>query len=152
IRVYLTLAQLKKICARGFETIPSKIKTMEECYMEKAVVVFSGGQDSTTCLLWALEEFDEVETVTFLYGQRNDKEVACAKNIAEELGVKQKIIEIDTLQQLTENAMTNQEMEITEDGDIQNTFVPGRNHVILSYAAEIGTASCRESEQSSGVH
>ena len=103
--------------------------------MEKAVVVFSGGQDSTTCLLWALEEFDEVETVTFLYGQRNDKEVACAKNIAEELGVKQKIIEIDILQQLTENAMTNQELEITEDGDIPNTFVPGRNHVFLSYAA-----------------
>lgn len=103
--------------------------------MEKAVVVFSGGQDSTTCLLWALEEFDEVETVTFLYGQRNDQEVACARHIAKELGVKQKIIEIDTLRQLTDNAMTSKEIEIKEDGDIPNTFVPGRNHVFLSYAA-----------------
>ena len=72
--------------------------------MEKALVVFSGGQDSTTCLLWALEEFDKVETVTFLSGQRHDAEIECAKKIANEVGVNQKIIQMDLLNQLTENA------------------------------------------------
>ena len=102
--------------------------------MEKAVVVFSGGQDSTTCLLWALEEFDEVETVTFLYGQRHEAEVECAQMIAKELGVKQKIIEMDLLNQLTENALTRKDMKIEEDV-IPNTYVEGRNHIFLSFAA-----------------
>jgi len=107
---------------------------MEECTMEKAVVVFSGGQDSTTCLLWALEEFAEVETVTFLYGQRHALEVDYAKKIAKDLDVKQKIIQMDLLNQLTENALTRKEIEI-EEGEIPNTFVEGRNHIFLSFAA-----------------
>ena len=107
---------------------------MEECTLEKAVVVFSGGQDSTTCLLWALEEFKKIETVTFLYGQRHELEVECAERIAKELGVKQKIIQMDLLNQLTENALTRKEMEI-EEGEVPNTFVEGRNHIFLSFAA-----------------
>lgn len=103
--------------------------------MEKAIVVFSGGQDSTTCLLWALEEFNEVETVTFFYGQRHELEVDCAKKIAKDLGVKQKIIQMDLLNQLTENAFTRKELEIEEAGEIPNTFVEGRNHIFLSFAA-----------------
>lgn len=104
--------------------------------MNKAVVVFSGGQDSTTCLLWALKEFDEVETVTFSYGQRHHLEIQCAQNIANELGVKQKLIEMDVLHQLTENALTRSDMEIeAEEGDVPNTFVEGRNHIFLSFAA-----------------
>lgn len=103
--------------------------------MEKAVVVFSGGQDSTTCLLWALEEFDEVETVTFLYGQRHELEVEYAKKIAQDLGVKQKIIQMDLLNQLTENALTRQEIEIEEEGNLPSTFVEGRNHIFFSFAA-----------------
>ncbi|AOV07329.1 7-cyano-7-deazaguanine synthase QueC [Sporosarcina ureilytica] len=102
--------------------------------MEKAVVVFSGGQDSTTCLLWALEEFDEVETVTFLYGQRHELEVDCAKKIADDLGVKHKMIQMDLLNQLTENALTRKDMEI-EEGKVPNTYVEGRNHIFLSFAA-----------------
>src|SRR5690625_3197820 len=109
---------------------------MEECTMEKAIVVFSGGQDSTTCLLWALEEFAEVETVTFLYGQRHALEVDYAKKIAEDLGVKQKIIQMDLLNQLTENALTRKDIEIEEEeGELPNTFVEGRNHIFLSFAA-----------------
>jgi 7-cyano-7-deazaguanine synthase len=108
---------------------------MEECTMEKAVVVFSGGQDSTTCLLWALAEFEEVETVTFLYGQRHELEVDYAKKIAKDLGVKQKIIQLDLLNQLTENALTRKEIEIEETGEIPNTLVEGRNHLFLSFAA-----------------
>ncbi|MDS9471605.1 7-cyano-7-deazaguanine synthase QueC [Sporosarcina pasteurii] len=107
---------------------------MEELTMEKAVVVFSGGQDSTTCLLWALEEFDEVETVTFLYGQRHELEVDCAKKIANDLGVKHKMIQMDLLNQLTENALTRKDMEI-EEGKVPNTYVEGRNHIFLSFAA-----------------
>lgn len=102
--------------------------------MEKAIVVFSGGQDSTTCLLWALEEFKKIETVTFLYGQRHELEVECAKKIAKDLGVKQKIIQMDLLNQLTENALTRKEMEI-EEGEVPNTYVEGRNHIFLSFAA-----------------
>ena len=103
---------------------------------DKAVVVFSGGQDSTTCLLWALEEFQTIETVTFLYGQRHDSEVECAKKIAQDLGVNQKIIQMDVLSQLTENALTRKDMEIKEEeGQVPNTFVEGRNHIFLSFAA-----------------
>ncbi|MEI3613239.1 7-cyano-7-deazaguanine synthase QueC [Pseudogracilibacillus sp. SO30301A] len=107
---------------------------MEECIMEKAIVVFSGGQDSTTCLLWALEEFKKIETVTFLYGQRHKLEVECAGKIAKDLGVNQKIIQMDLLNQLTENALTRKEMEI-EEGEVPNTYVEGRNHIFLSFAA-----------------
>ncbi|PIC84796.1 7-cyano-7-deazaguanine synthase QueC [Sporosarcina sp. P1] len=109
---------------------------MEECRVSKAVIVFSGGQDSTTCLLWAMEEFDEVETVTFLYGQRHKSEVDCATKIAKDLGVKQKIIQMDVLNQLTSNALTRDGMQIeVEEGSVPNTFVEGRNHIFLSFAA-----------------
>ncbi|PID03566.1 7-cyano-7-deazaguanine synthase QueC [Sporosarcina sp. P2] len=109
---------------------------MEECRVNKAVVVFSGGQDSTTCLLWAMEEFDEVETVTFLYGQRHKSEVDCATKIAKDLGVKQKIIQMDVLNQLTTNALTRSDMQIeAEEGSVPNTIVEGRNHIFLSFAA-----------------
>ena len=103
--------------------------------MEKAVVVFSGGQDSTTCLLWALETFDNVEAVTFLYGQRNASELDSAKKIAEDLGVAHKILDLNLLNQLTDNAMTRSDMEIDETGEVPNTFVEGRNHIFLSFAA-----------------
>ncbi|MFD2209588.1 7-cyano-7-deazaguanine synthase QueC [Virgibacillus halophilus] len=103
--------------------------------MGKAVVVFSGGQDSTTCLLWALKEFDEVEAVTFLYGQRNVSELDSAKKIAGDLGVKHKVLDMQLINQLTENAMTRKDMDIDESGKVPNTFVPGRNHIFLSFAA-----------------
>lgn len=103
--------------------------------MEKAVVVFSGGQDSTTCLLWAQKTFDSVEAVTFLYGQRNSSELDSAKKIAKDLGVAHTIMDLSLLNQLTENAMTRSDMEIDETGEVPNTFVEGRNHVFLSFAA-----------------
>src|SRR5690625_846887 len=109
---------------------------MEECTMEKAIVVFSGGQGSTTCLLWALEEFEEVGRVTVAYGQRHELEVEYAKKIAKDFGAKQKIIQMDLLSQITESALTRKEIEIEEEeGEIPNTFVEGRNHIFLSFAA-----------------
>lgn len=103
---------------------------------EKAVVVFSGGQDSTTCLFWAKEQFREVETVTFDYGQRHKLEIECAKQIGETLGVKGTVLDMSLLNQLSPNALTRTDMEIThEEGEIPNTFVEGRNLLFLSFAA-----------------
>ncbi|UNK19730.1 7-cyano-7-deazaguanine synthase QueC [Paenibacillus sp. N3/727] len=103
---------------------------------EKAVVVFSGGQDSTTCLFWAKEQFAEVETVTFDYGQRHKYEIQCAAQIAEEQGVKQTVLDMSLLNQLAPNALTRSDMEIVEGDDgVPNTFVDGRNLLFLSFAA-----------------
>lgn len=105
--------------------------------MNKAIIVFSGGQDSTTCLLWALKRYDHVEVVTFTYGQRHKEEVQCAEKIAKDFGVMQKIIDVSLISELTENALTRKEIAI-EDGEIPNTFVEGRNHLFLSLAAIYG--------------
>lgn len=103
---------------------------------KKAVVVFSGGQDSTTCLFWALEKFDEVEAITFNYGQRHSLELECAANIAKELSVKHHVLDMSLLNQLAPNALTRDEIEIeAEDGKLPTTFVDGRNLLFLSFAA-----------------
>lgn len=103
---------------------------------EKAIVVFSGGQDSTTCLFWALQTFKEVEAVTFNYNQRHLAEIDCAKEIAEELGVKHHILDMSLLNQLAPNALTRDDIEVKagEDGGLPSTFVPGRNLLFLSFA------------------
>ncbi|RFU66876.1 7-cyano-7-deazaguanine synthase QueC [Bacillus sp. V59.32b] len=103
---------------------------------EKAVVVFSGGQDSTTCLFWAKERFAEVEAVTFDYDQRHSLEIECAKNITEELGIKHHILDMSLLNQLAPNALTRTEIEVKDgaEGVLPSTFVPGRNLLFLSFA------------------
>lgn len=103
--------------------------------MEKAVVVFSGGQDSTTCLFWALEKFAEVKAITFFYGQRHSFEVACANKIAKDVEVNNKVVNVDIFTQLTDNALINKELEIKNEGKMPNTFVEGRNHLFFSFAA-----------------
>ncbi len=103
---------------------------------EKAVVVFSGGQDSTTCLFWAIQQFKEVATVTFDYGQRHVAEIECARKIAAELGVSFKVLDMTLINQLSANALTRDHIEVkTEEGNLPSTFVPGRNHLFLSFAA-----------------
>ncbi|GMK47312.1 MULTISPECIES: 7-cyano-7-deazaguanine synthase QueC [Paenibacillus] len=102
----------------------------------KAVVVFSGGQDSTTCLFWALERYEEVEAVTFNYGQRHALELECAAQIAEELGVRHHVLDMSLLGQLTPNALTRSDIEIEhQEGGLPTTFVDGRNLLFLSFAA-----------------
>ena len=103
---------------------------------EKAVVVFSGGQDSTTCLFWALEKFDEVIAVTFNYNQRHKKEIECAAAIAKDLGVEHHILDMGLLNQLAPNALTREDIEIKmgEDGALPSTFVEGRNMLFLTFA------------------
>ncbi len=103
---------------------------------EKAVVVFSGGQDSTTCLFWAKQQFAEVEVVTFDYGQRHKLEIECAAAIARDLNVQQTVLDMSLLNQLAPNALTRTDVEIThEEGELPSTFVDGRNLLFLSFAA-----------------
>lgn len=105
---------------------------------EKAVVVFSGGQDSTTCLFYAKKHFKEVELVTFQYGQRHDLEIKVAEDIAKEQGLKHHILDMSLLSQLSPNALTDQSMQIENDENgIPNTFVPARNLLFLSFAGAL---------------
>lgn len=107
---------------------------------EKAIVVFSGGQDSTTCLFWALQRFSAVETVTFNYGQKHARELEVAANIAEDLGVRHHTLDLSLLNQLAPSALTRDEIAIEPsgaggDGTLPTTFVDGRNHLFISFAA-----------------
>ena len=103
---------------------------------KKAIVVFSGGQDSTTCLFWAMKRFDQVEAVTFNYGQRHSLELECAAQIAKEQQIKHHVLDMSLLSQLAPNALTRQEIAIEEkEGQLPTTFVDGRNLLFLSFAA-----------------
>ena len=70
-----------------------------------ALIVFSGGQDSTTCLGWAKNKFDYVETITFYYGQKHKIEITQAKKIADILNVKNTILNINAFTQLNDSAL-----------------------------------------------
>lgn len=108
---------------------------------DAAVVVLSGGQDSTTCLYWAMDRFGAgaVETLTFDYGQRHRIELDCAARVAEFAGVRNTVLPIDTFAALGGNALTDDRVAVaTPDDDapgLPNTFVPGRNLVFLTFAA-----------------
>ena len=105
---------------------------------DKVLVVFSGGQDSTTCLFWAKREFKEVFAVSYRYGQKHEKEVELARKIAEKAGVSFEVMDIPLVGQLGHNSLTDTTMvmdqEVPEKG-LPNTFVPGRNMFFLSIAA-----------------
>ena len=105
---------------------------------EKAIVVFSGGQDSTTCLFYAKRHFKEVELVTFNYGQRHNTEIEVASKIAKDQGLKHHILDMSLLSQLPPNALTKHDMKIETGVDgIPNTFVPARNLLFLSFAGAL---------------
>ena len=106
---------------------------------DKALVVLSGGQDSTTCLYWAIDRFgrDNVSSVTFDYGQRHRIELESAANVASHAGVENACLPIDTFTALGGDALTDPGTPV-EDHDgagLPNTFVPGRNIIFLTYAA-----------------
>ncbi|ASA96420.1 MULTISPECIES: 7-cyano-7-deazaguanine synthase QueC [Anoxybacillus] len=103
---------------------------------EKAVVVFSGGQDSTTCLFWAKKHFAEVEAVTFDYNQRHRLEIDVAASIAKQLEVPHTVLDMSLLNQLAPNALTRSDIAIEQkEGQLPSTFVDGRNLLFLSFAA-----------------
>ena len=106
--------------------------------IESAVVLFSGGQDSTTCLFWAKKQFQKVYALSFLYGQKHVHEVEQAKKIAEEAGVEFHIMDVSFIGQLGRNSLTDLTLEMDKEqpeGAVPNTFVPGRNLFFLSIAA-----------------
>ncbi len=112
-----------------------------------ALVLFSGGQDSTTCLAWALDRFERVETVGFDYGQRHRIELECRdtlrvqmRNInpiwADRLG-DDHTISLAALGEISDTALTSgMQIEMAESG-LPNTFVPGRNLIFLTFAAAL---------------
>ncbi len=105
---------------------------------DSAIVLLSGGQDSTTCLYWAKKKFGEVHTIAFRYGQRHENEVEIARQIATKAHVSFKAYDINTLKELTSSALTDKSMIMDKEqtgNTLPNTFVPGRNMIFLNYAA-----------------
>ena len=105
---------------------------------QQALVIFSGGQDSTTCLIQAIQTYglENVQAITFQYGQRHAIELERARWIAQDLGVKQTVLDLSLMQQITHNALMDDTaaIETASDG-LPNTFVDGRNALFLLYAA-----------------
>ena len=105
---------------------------------ETALVVFSGGQDSTTCLFWAKQKFKKVLALSFLYGQKHQKEVELARNIALKGGVPFEVMDVSFIGRLGHNSLTDVTMTMDQEKPVDsypNTFVPGRNLFFLSIAA-----------------
>src|SRR6185436_8174402 len=112
-----------------------------------ALVLFSGGQDSTTCLAWALEKFARVETVGFAYGQRHSVELSARprllKRLAEFPGWRGKIgedhlLDLDVLSDIGGSALTDEIAIAMRDDGLPTTFVPGRNLMFITAAAALG--------------
>jgi 7-cyano-7-deazaguanine synthase len=114
---------------------------------ETALVLFSGGQDSTVCLAWALERYARVETIGFAYGQRHAVELAQRPQVRAQMarafphwGAKlgdDHRLELATLGVISETALTREaEFQMTAAG-LPNTFVPGRNLLFFTYAAAL---------------
>lgn len=104
----------------------------------KAVVVFSGGQDSTTCLFWAKKRYDEVIAVSFDYGQKHIKELDCAKDICKKYNVEHHILDLNLLNQLAPNSLTRVDIEVDKNEPKEgppNSFVDGRNMLFLTFVA-----------------
>jgi 7-cyano-7-deazaguanine synthase len=115
---------------------------------EHALVLFSGGQDSTTCLAWALERFAIVETVGFDYRQRHSVELDCRAAVfgrlrrefpqwTTRLG-EDHLIDLGVLGQMSDTALTRDSAIVFGESGLPSTFVPGRNLIFFSFAATIG--------------
>jgi 7-cyano-7-deazaguanine synthase len=114
---------------------------------KKALVLFSGGQDSTVCLAWALSKFDQVETIGFDYGQRHRIELECRLTVLDRFREKfpewagklgeDRVIDLSWLGQISDCALTEErEIELSENG-LPNTFVPGRNLVFFLISSAV---------------
>lgn len=103
-----------------------------------ALVCFSGGQDSTTCLYWALKHFDQVEAVCFTYGQKHSQEIEVARGIAARANVPFQLLDVSLISQLAPNSLTDSSIVMDQEkpeDSYPNTFVPGRNMIFLTFAA-----------------
>lgn len=114
--------------------------------MKKAVVVFSGGQDSTTCLVQAIKDFDEVHAITFDYGQRHKLEIEVAVQLVKDLKIAaHKVMDVGLLNELAISSLTRDDIPVShelQENGLPNSFVPGRNILFLTlagiYAYQIG--------------
>lgn len=115
--------------------------------LDSALVLFSGGQDSTVCLAWALERFARVETIGFAYGQRHAVELEVRPRIRAALAAHSEqwrarfgddhIVRIDALAEISETALTREvAIEVSASG-LPTTFVPGRNLVFFSFSGAV---------------
>ncbi len=113
----------------------------------RALVLFSGGQDSTVCLAWALQNYDQVETIGFDYGQRHKIELSCRNKIREQLSKQfpnwtnklsgDHLLDLTALGKISETALTREAEIAFEKNGLPNTFVPGRNLLFFTYAAAV---------------
>lgn len=106
--------------------------------MSRAIVLLSGGMDSTICLYWAKRQFDSIEAVTFDYMQRHQREIQAAMKIASQAKVSHKIIHITELGKIVDTALTRN-IKIEQSGNIPNTYVPNRNLIFFSFASAYGS-------------
>ena len=114
---------------------------------DRALVLFSGGQDSTVCLAWALERFAHVETVGFDYGQRHRVELDCRQRVVEALHAHfppwaaklgaDHLVDLRSLGAISDTALTRDAAIAFEKGGLPNTFVPGRNLLFFTYAGAL---------------
>lgn len=105
---------------------------------EDALVVFSGGQDSTTCLFWAKQHFRSVCALSFDYGQRHALELEMASALTNRHNIPHQIMDMALLNQLAPNALTRTNMDVEKnvpENGVPNTFVEGRNLLFLTFAA-----------------
>jgi 7-cyano-7-deazaguanine synthase len=114
---------------------------------EKAIVLFSGGQDSTVCLAWALDRFSHIETIGFDYGQRHAVEMACRNDVrnaitngfpewAGRLGPDH-CLDLGFLGEIGDTALTDEREIALDASGLPNTFVPGRNLIFFTAAAAV---------------
>ncbi len=114
---------------------------------DKAIVLFSGGQDSATCLAWALSEFDEIETIGFDYGQNHRVELQVREHFISEIQFnypewskqigEDHVLNLGVLGQISDTSLTADKKIEFDEGGLPNTFVPARNILFASLAAAI---------------
>ena len=113
---------------------------------DSVLVVFSGGQDSTTCLGWAKDNFKDVESITFDYGQKHRVEIAQAQKIAKILNVPNRVLSLDAFSQLNDSALIDGSLDISSSHrhkpNLPASFVPNRNAIFFTlahaYAQKLG--------------
>ncbi|MFZ4763011.1 MAG: 7-cyano-7-deazaguanine synthase QueC [Alphaproteobacteria bacterium] len=114
---------------------------------QHCLVLFSGGQDSTTCLAWALSRFSTVETIGFHYGQRHHIEMSCRQQILSNIKTTfpewrhkmgaDHVLSLDVLGQISETSLTRETAIAFSDHGLPSTFVPGRNLIFFTFAAAL---------------
>jgi 7-cyano-7-deazaguanine synthase len=116
-------------------------------FSDRALVLFSGGQDSTTCLAWALSHYAKVETIGFDYGQRHAVELTVRPTVLQQLRAlssdwdarlgEDHMLDLSLLSKISESAMTQEVEIVMQANGLPNTFVPGRNLLFMTVAATV---------------